>query len=208
MKKSQEQPSVQEPKKRGRRSKVDMQESTVLDDSDGAFELSKNLSTRRKATAGSSRKETVEQQEVKWDERGDQALEKDKFTEKYQSDHESSSLVDPFEDRGRWRVEEAVPSTEYEWLGLRTVEPISRPPILRLNLSNSARVAWASKDCTLSGAALRRARPTRPLEATFYDRIEAMCRVALSEVAKAKDGMEAVAVLGIVFRQGAIDVGR
>ncbi len=199
MKKSQDRASVQEANKRVRRTKDVLLEPTVQDDSEEALELSKNLTKGRKVTAGAGRKKIVEQQEPKEKKTRSRADKKDVFTEKDQSDWQSSSSDKYSEDKRGWRAEEAVPSTGYEWLGLRTIEPVSRPPILHLNSSNSARVAWAAKDCTLSGTVLRRARPTRPLEAVFYDRVEAMRRVALSEVAKAKDGMQAIAVLGVIF---------
>ena len=94
---------------------------------------------------------------------------------------------------------DAIPASSYEWLGFRTVEPTWRKPFLDLNAENKSRVAWANRDCNQSSAMLRRARPLRTLEAAFFDRLEMMRRVALSEVAKADGPMEAVAVLGIVF---------
>lgn len=100
-----------------------------------------------------------------------------------------------------------TPETAYEWLGLRTVEPTMRPPILELSQSNEMRVAWASKDCTLAGSMLRRARPLRTLEASFFDRLELIRRIAVSEVAKAENAMEAVSVLGIVFDREALILG-
>lgn len=100
-----------------------------------------------------------------------------------------------------------TPETAYEWLGLRTVEPTMRPPILELSQSNEMRVAWASKDCTLAGSMLRRARPIRTLEASFFDRLELIRRIAVSEVAKAENAMEAVSVLGIVFDREALILG-
>ena len=97
-----------------------------------------------------------------------------------------------------------TPESAYEWLGLRTVEPTTRPPILELTKRNDARVAWASKDCMLSGSMLRRARPARMLEGSFFDRLELIRRVAVSEVAKAGNAMEAISVLGIVFDREAL----
>lgn len=192
---------MEEPKRRGRKPKTMTQESTVLEDSEGMTELSRNISRERKVRAGSDAKKNTIQQEVRWNEIDEQSSRRrSQFTEDSHSDWERpSSSERSLDDRRRWRIADSVPSTSYEWLGLRTVEPVSRPPILKLNGKNSARVAWVGRECSLAGAALRRARPVRPLEAAFFDRIEAMRRVALSEVAKAKDGMEAVAVLGVVF---------
>ena len=112
----------------------------------------------------------------------------------------SSSLSLPYErgSRNQSGIElpEAVPVTSYEWLGIRTSEPSSRPPILPLTRENEQRVAWAGKDCSPSGAFIRRARPLRSLEGMFFDRLESLRRVVLNEAAKARDSMEAVAVLG------------
>ena len=99
---------------------------------------------------------------------------------------------------------QVAPETAYELLGLRTVEPSMRPPLLELTSSNSGKVAWASKDCTFSGSMLRRARPLRTLEGAFFDRLELIRRIALSEVAKARSSMEAIAVLGVVFDREAL----
>ena len=123
------------------------------------------------------------------------------------SDSESSSFIDKRQEGYGGDLLDVAPATSYEWLGIRTVEPASRSPILPLTKENKKRVAWASRDCSMSGAMLRRARPLRSLEATFFDRLEMLRRVALSEVAKALDPMEAVAALGIVFDREMLMIG-
>ena len=94
--------------------------------------------------------------------------------------------------------------TAYEMLGFRSVEPAMRPPILPLLARSIPRVTWASRDCTHASTILARIRPRRPLEAAFFDRLEAIRRVATSEVAKAANVMEAVAILGITLDREAI----
>lgn len=97
-----------------------------------------------------------------------------------------------------------VPAFCYEWLGLKTVEPTSGQPLLELTGDNENRVAWVARDCNSSAAMSRRALPSTALEAAFFDGLEVMRRVALSEVAKAKNSVEAVAVLGVVFDREAL----
>ena len=93
----------------------------------------------------------------------------------------SSSLSLPYErgSRNQSGIElpEAVPVTSYEWLGIRTSEPSSRPPILPLTRENEQRVAWAGKDCSPSGAFIRRVRPLRSLEGMFFNwpKVVVMC---------------------------------
>lgn len=123
------------------------------------------------------------------------------------SDSESSLFSDKHQEGYSGDLMDIAPATSYEWLGIRTVEPASRSPILPLTKENKRRVAWASRDCSMSGAMLRRARPFRSLEATFFDRLEVLRRVALSEVAKASEPMEAVAALGIVFDREMLMIG-
>ena len=192
MKASQESLPQPEVKRRGRKPKNVSQESTVLED----LELSKSISKGNKLV--DDRKEPKSAvQNIRWEDVRSQGSAKGE--EEIEDSDLSSSIEFSENKKDRWRAENDIPSTSYEWLGLRTVEPAARPPILKLNKSNAARVAWAGRECTLTSSALRRARPSRPLEASFFDRLEAIRRVALSEVAKAGNSMEAVAILGIVI---------
>lgn len=87
----------------------------------------------------------------------------------------------------------------YEVLGLRSVQPSSRPPILEMTSEARGGLRWAANDCAASAASLRRARPERPLAASFFDRLELLRRVVLSEVAKASSNVEAMAAAGVAF---------
>ena len=183
-------------KKRGRRSKSEIQaqmeqEMTVSD----TERLSMEVKTTRKGRKPNNKEdkvpESVIQQAVKWEDAGKiEANSEQSQQDQSQSDSSSFSFEEVVGHKTKPYLAEAVPSTSYEWLGMRTVEPSSREPILKLTRENSKRVAWAGKDCLSSG------------EASFFDRLETMRRVALAEVAKASNGMEAIAVLGIVFDRG------
>lgn len=90
--------------------------------------------------------------------------------------------------------------SSYEVMGFRSAFPTSRPPIIkgREKESRSA-LKWVANDCTYSAASLRRARPRKPFAAGFFDRIEVLRRVVLSELAKARSPIEALAAAGIAF---------
>ena len=162
-------------KRRGRKPRsvqVSEQESTLPD-------FSEKLKTK---TEDESKKNNKSKQEhprptVAWKDKEPEVVTKQRFTSEdgwgYAKGTESMTS-------------HPTPETAYEWLGLRTVEPTMRPPILELSQNNEMRVAWASKDCSLAGSMFRRARPMRTLEASFFDRLELIRRIAVSEVAKAK----------------------
>lgn len=190
-------------KRRGRKpasaSQATEKESTIMDESDKKSEVKGRGRSRKSKDESEVPKCTIRQK----------TMEESKGAKSLKPDHptlersESSSLSLGYGTGMKYPSDvglpEAIPATGYEWLGIRSSEPSSRPPILRLTRENEQRVAWAGKDCSLSGAVIRRVRPFRSLEGTFFDRLELLRRVALSEAAKARDPMEAVAALGIVF---------
>lgn len=189
-------------KRRGRKPKsqaLDNLESTLPETTDMRASESENVTKR-------GRKKSEQVPKTVTEERTDEDTTKEtrKLKARFGSSPTSviARMAEESSDEGLWT--QTVPASSYEWLGLRTVEPTSRQPLLKLSAKNESRVAWANRDCALSSAMLRRARPLRPLEAAFFDRLELMRRVALSEVAKANDLMEAVAVLGIVFDREAL----
>ena len=90
--------------------------------------------------------------------------------------------------------------SSYEVMGFRSAFPTSRPPIIRGREKESrSALKWVANDCTYAAAALRRARPKKPFAAGFFDRIEMLRRVVLSELAKARSPIEALAAAGIAF---------
>lgn len=87
----------------------------------------------------------------------------------------------------------------YEVLGLQSEEPASRPTILDKTRESVPFMNWAANDCARSTSLLRRARPVRPISASFFDRLEMLRRVILSEIAKSEDTLTAMAVVGVVL---------
>ena len=81
--------------------------------------------------------------------------------------------------------EELYSGGSYEFLGLHSVEPTSRPPILPKTPQSETLLTWAASDCARSSMLLRRVRPTKTIQATFFDRLESLRRVVIAEVAKA-----------------------
>lgn len=59
--------------------------------------------------------------------------------------------------------------SSYEILKLRSVEPTARPSIIESVEGAEDDLRWAANDCISSSSMLRRARPIRPLAASFFD---------------------------------------
>lgn len=89
--------------------------------------------------------------------------------------------------------------TAYEILKFRSTEPATRPPIIKRKKEAMEGLRWAANDCAVSSAALRRARPERPLAAAFFDRLELVRRVLLAEIAKAPSVAKAMAAVGVAI---------
>lgn len=119
----------------------------------------------------------------------------DDSTDSYEDSEQSSSnnQADNFEFDIDGR-------SSYEVMGFRSAFPTSRPPIIKGREKESrAALKWVANDCTYAAAALRRARPKKTFAAGFFDRIETLRRVVLSELAKARSLIEALAAAGIAF---------
>lgn len=96
------------------------------------------------------------------------------------------------------------PQSAYEVLGLQSMDPASRPPILDSSPEAKPFINWAANDCVRSMGLLRRARPLRPISGAFFDRIEVLRRVILAEIAKAGDTLTAMAAVGVVLDREAL----
>ena len=95
----------------------------------------------------------------------------------------------------------------YEFLGLHSVEPTSRPPILPKTPQSEALLTWAASDCARSSMLLRRARPLKSIQASFFDRLEGLRRVVLAEIAKAGSNQAAMAAVGVAFDRECLLLG-
>ena len=89
--------------------------------------------------------------------------------------------------------------SSYEILGLASVEPASRPPIIPYSEEMRGILAWASADCSNASVRLAPARPHRTLSAGFFDRLFMM-----AEAAKAGAPQTALAVLGVALDREAL----
>ena len=165
----------------------------------GGAPSGKKMKTRRDEALEQALLRRVQQEEVKQNvveediERQDESKEQGGMSPSNMEGEESGS-----EDL------EMQKGAAYEMLGFLSVEPAMRPAILPLLARSIPRVTWMGKDCTHASTILARVRPYKPLEAAFFDRLEAIRRAATSEVAKAANVMEAVAILGITLDREAI----
>lgn len=94
--------------------------------------------------------------------------------------------------------------SSYEVLGLASVEPASRPPIIPYSSEMRDVLSWVSSDCENACVRLAPARPHRSLSASFFDRLFTIRRVLMAEAAKAGAPQTALAVLGVALDREAL----
>ena len=87
----------------------------------------------------------------------------------------------------------------YELLGFSAVEPMGREAIIPFDERFKPALTWAATDCDRSQWTFARAKPRRPLSAKFFEKLELIRRVAMSEAAKAGASQEILAIIGIVM---------
>ena len=120
---------------------------------------------------------------------------------------EPSRGVGQFDKEEFTQAVEVAKADAYELLGYNSMEPTLRPPILPKPKEADPLLTWASTDCTRSSMLLRKARPTKTLQAAFFDRLEGLRRIVLAEIAKAPGNQLAMAAVGIAFDRECLILG-
>ena len=159
-----------------------------MDEKEGK-ELEESISEELSATLGLQVKKLkkkksgkMKPQKTRREEKTDE--ESEGFTENSSFDYSEDRSIGWRDSPPKSRGNRYLGQSAYEVLGLRSMQPSSRPPILEASSQDAEDLTWAANDCASSSTALRRARPEKPFAAGFFDRLELLRRVVLSEIAK------------------------